>query len=122
LELLPALAADLAKRNVDIIFAPNTVAVEAAMRAANDIPILFATVDDPVRRGFVANFARPGERINGISAIQQELTAKRVQILREPFSAISRIAVLTSSNESVSLSQFKEIQSATGQSGIQVFQ
>ena len=120
LERLPALAAELAGRKVDVIFAPNTVAVEAARHATSAIPIVFATVDDPVQSGFVTSFAQPGGNITGISAIQKELAAKRVQILREAFPTISSIAVLTSAAEAVSSNQLAEIQVAARQFGIRV--
>lgn len=119
LDRLPTLAADLARQKVDVIFAPNTVAVEAAKRAAATTPIVFASVDDPVGAGFVVSLARPGGMITGISAIQNELSAKRVQLLKEAFPNLSRLAVLASSRETVSSLQFAEIESAARALGME---
>jgi len=112
LDRLPALAADLVQQKMDVIFAPNTIAVQAAKQVTGTIPIVFASVDDPVGIGFVASLGRPGGNITGISAIQQELSAKRVQLLREAFPKLSRLVVLTSSSESVSKFQFSIIENA----------
>jgi len=120
LDRLPALAADLMQRKVDVIFAPNTVAVQAAKQVAGSIPIVFASVDDPVGSGFVASLGRPGGNITGISAIQNELSAKRVQLLKETFPKLSRLVVLTSSSESVSNFQVAEIETAAGVLGMEV--
>ena len=120
LDRLPALAAELVQRKVDVIFAPNTVAVQAARQAAGTIPIVFATVDDPVGAGFIASFSRPGGNITGVSAIQRDLSAKRVELLREAFPKLSRLVVLTSPNESVSTLQFSEIEAAAKALGMEV--
>ncbi len=82
LDRLPALAAELIKRNVDILFAPNSP-YRAARQAAVTTPIVFAVVNDPVERGFVANLARPGGNITGVASIAPGLNIQRLQMLKE---------------------------------------
>ncbi len=80
---LPELAASLAKQDVTLIVAPASPAVAALKRVTNTIPIVFATAADPVGSGFVASLARPGGNITGLSQLNLELSAKRVELLRE---------------------------------------
>jgi putative tryptophan/tyrosine transport system substrate-binding protein len=94
-ERLPALAAELAKRPVDAIFATGSVvSAIAAKSATENIPIVFANGSDPVQYGLVASFNRPGGNVTGVTFINSQLGPKRVQLLRllNPKTAI--IAVL----------------------------
>ena len=116
---LPALAAELVQLKVEVIFAANTIAVQAAKPIVGAIPIVFATVDDPVGSGFVASLARPGGTITGLSIIQNELSAKRLQLLKEAFPTISRVAVFVSPGEPVSTGQFSEVQRAAKALGLE---
>jgi len=95
-ERLPSLAADLVQRNVDIIVAGPAVAIRAAHDATTMIPIVMAfSADDPVKSGFVANLARPGGNVTGITALTRELAPKSLELLRDAVPGVSRIAVLT---------------------------
>ena len=94
-ERLPALAAELAKRPVDAIFATGSVVSAIAAKSATaNIPIVFANGSDPVQYGLVASLNRPGGNVTGITFINSQLGPKRVQLLRllNPKTAI--IAVL----------------------------
>jgi putative ABC transport system substrate-binding protein len=91
---LPMLASELVTKNVAVIFAQDTPASRAAKQATGNIPIVFAGVGDPVGSGIVASLAKPGGNITGLSIIAPELAAKRLQILRELFPKISRIAII----------------------------
>ena len=108
---LPALAADLVKQKVEVILAPNTVASRAARQATDTIPIVFSIVGDPVGIGLAASLARPGGNVTGISDVSADLSAKRLQLLKEVSPRSSRVAVFTS-NEPQAIHQFAEVQRA----------
>ena len=96
IERLPELAADLARHNCDVLLAPETEANLAAIKqASRDTPIVMVALDyDPVATGHIASLVRPGGRITGITHIQSELSAKRVELLKELLPSARRIAVL----------------------------
>ena len=94
-ERLPEFAADLVRLKVDVIVAPADPYVRAAKNATSTSPIVFALVSDPVAAGFVASLARPGGNITGLSNIQGELNAKRLELLKEAVPKVSRAGVLT---------------------------
>jgi putative ABC transport system substrate-binding protein len=91
---VPELVADLVQSKVDVIVVDNMVATRAVMRATSTIPIVMATVYDPVSSGLVANLAHPGGNVTGLSPMSTELTPKRLQLLKETIPRLSRIAVL----------------------------
>ena len=111
IDRLPALAAELVQLKVDVILAGNTPSVQAARQVAGTLPIVFASPADPVGSGFVATLARPGGNITGASVLSPELSAKRLEILKEAFPKISRIAVFGTDEPSVAL-QFPQIKRA----------
>lgn len=95
LDQLPDLAAELVRLRVDVIVAGAARAIQAAKQATSTIPIVMAAVGhDPIALGFVASLARPGGNVTGVSALQPELTAKRLELLKEAVPKVSRIAVL----------------------------
>jgi ABC-type uncharacterized transport system substrate-binding protein len=94
LERLPALAADLVRRQVDIILADGTPAVRAAQHASGTIPIVFPNVFDPVSGGLVASLARPGGNITGVSFQGPELMGKQLELLKQAVPGITRVAYL----------------------------
>lgn len=94
-EGLPALAADLIARNVDLIVAAGGLApARAAKDATSTIPIVFTGVSDPVALGLVASFARPGGNLTGFSLLSREMTPKRLELLSELVPQARVIALL----------------------------
>jgi putative ABC transport system substrate-binding protein len=95
-ERLPELAADLARQKCDIYFAPGSEAILVALKqATGDAPIVISALDfDPVASGHIASFARPGGRMTGVYAHQEELAVKRLGVLKEVLPGAKRIAVL----------------------------
>jgi putative tryptophan/tyrosine transport system substrate-binding protein len=99
LDRLPALATELARRDVSVIAACGSPAVAlAAKSATSSIPIVFENAADPVQLGLVASFAQPGGNVTGVTNISAELTAKRMGLLRELVPAATSIAVLVNPN------------------------
>jgi putative ABC transport system substrate-binding protein len=116
-EALPGLFAELVGAHVDVIVTAGTVATRAAQRATATIPIVFATADDPLRAGLVASLARPGGNTTGLALNAGEEGAKRLQLFKEAFPLMSRVAILwTGSLEG----RFRETEAAAPALGIQV--
>jgi putative ABC transport system substrate-binding protein len=96
LDRLPALAAELVKRQVAVIITMGgTAPLAAAQNATSTIPIVFHMGADPVRLGFVKSFNRPGGNVTGVSLIQVALAAKRLEVLRELVPAVRNVGLLT---------------------------
>jgi len=93
LERLPDLAAELVRLKVDVIVATGP-AILAAKKASPTIPIVFAAAGDPVGSGLVSSLARPGGNITGLSSIAQDLDGKRLELVKEAFPKIARVAFL----------------------------
>jgi putative tryptophan/tyrosine transport system substrate-binding protein len=79
---------------VDVIVAPGVQAVRAAKQSTTTIPIIFPTAGDAVASGLVASLARPGGNITGLTILSTELSGKRLELLKEAFPRLSRVAVL----------------------------
>jgi putative ABC transport system substrate-binding protein len=93
-ERLPALAAELVALKVDVILAAIVLAALAAKQATKTIPIVFASVADPVTSGLVTSLARPGGNVTGLSILSPELIGKRLELLTQAVPGVSRVAVL----------------------------
>jgi putative ABC transport system substrate-binding protein len=94
LERIPGLVAELIQLKVDVIVAANTEAAVEAKKATQTIPIVMAMVSDPIGRGLIASFAKPGGNVTGMHPFALELTAKQLELLREALPKASRFAVL----------------------------
>src|SRR5262249_20750790 len=118
---MPMLAADLVRRQVAVITAFGSAAAIAAKAATKTIPIVFNLGDDPVRLGLVASLARPSENLTGINFFSGELTAKRLEFLREMVPGAARIAVLVNpANATTTETTLRDVQSAAGAMGLQI--
>ena len=94
LDRLPALVAELLAQKIDLLFAPSGIAAQAAKKSGTTIPIVFALAPDPVGQGFGRSLAHPGGNMTGMTSTHTELSAKRMELLKEASPAIKRIAVL----------------------------
>jgi putative ABC transport system substrate-binding protein len=116
---LPALAADLVGRNVDLIAAlGGTPPALAAKNATSTIPIVF-NVGDPVERDLVASLARPGGNLTGVSSLD-ELTAKRVELLSELVPQAKVIALLANPSNSTAERTIRDVQEAARAKAVQL--
>lgn len=121
LDQLPALAADLVRARVDVIAAVSPAAIQAAKEATTMIPIVMAfTGIDPVQNGFVSSLARPGGNITGVMMIADEISGKRLALLKEMLGRPTRIAVLAQVNHPGSVSQVKAAREAAKNLGIEL--
>ena len=92
---LPALAADLVRVPVDVIFANAAPSAQAAKQVTASIPIVFETLGDPITAGLVSSLGRPGGNLTGISGLGPELSGKRLELLRELLPGLRRVVLLT---------------------------
>jgi putative tryptophan/tyrosine transport system substrate-binding protein len=118
---LPALAADLVGRKVDLIAAGGgTVAAIAAKSATSTIPIVFAGGGDPVANGLVDSLARPGGNVTGAVFLAVELTPKRFELLSELVPRARAIALLVNANNGNTEREVREVLEAARAKGLQL--
>jgi putative tryptophan/tyrosine transport system substrate-binding protein len=116
---LPALAADLVVRKVDLIAADGIPAALAAKAATSTIPIVFS-VGDPVDLGLVASLARPGGNLTGVSTMAPELSSKRLELLSELVPQVGVIALLVNPTNSNTERIIGDMQEAARAKGVQL--
>ena len=119
LDRLPALAADLMRRQVSVI-AGNYIATAAVKRVAPTLPIVFVTGDDPVKLGFVESLNRPGGNTTGVYIFTAELEAKRLGLLRDLVPQATTFALLVDPNYSTTDTQVRDVQKASARLGVQL--
>jgi putative tryptophan/tyrosine transport system substrate-binding protein len=118
---LPALAADLVRRQVTVIAATGTVpSVLAAAAATTTIPIVGTMAVDPVKTGLVASLSRPGGNVTGASNLNVELGPKRLELLHELVPTATIIALLVNPANAAAVTQTSDLQAAGGTLGLQV--
>ena len=122
LDRLPALADELVRLNVDVLLTTATPAIIAAKNATKTIPIVFMQLAvDPVTAGFVNSLSRPGGNITGLTNIAAELAGKRLEILKETVSTLSRVAILWEPKNAGSVQTWKESQLPAKELGLQLY-
>ena len=118
---LPALATELVRRQVAVIAAASTTSALAAKAATATIPIVFVSGADPVRVGLVSNLARPDGNLTGISFVASELTAKRLELLRELVPGAHLVGVLVNpANAELAETTLKDVEPAARAMGVQI--
>src|SRR5258708_35782610 len=121
IDRLPELAAELVRRRVAVISTGSNAAALAAKAATATIPIIFSFAEDPVRLGLVASLARPGGNVTGINFVSGELTAKRLELLRELVPAATRVAVLVNPTGGPSFeTTVRDVEAAARAMGLQI--
>jgi ABC-type uncharacterized transport system substrate-binding protein len=116
---LPALAADLVRRKVDVI-AANGVAMLPAKAATTTIPIVFTTSLDPVQEGYVASLNRPGGNVTGVTSLGVEVGPKRLELLHELVPAANVIGLLVNPNNPNAHTLSGDMQAAARKLGLQL--
>jgi ABC-type uncharacterized transport system substrate-binding protein len=120
LDRLPRLAEELVGRKVDLLITPGTPGALALRNATKTIPIIFTDVTDPVAAGLVESLARPGGNLTGFSSIESVLAGKRLELLKETISKLSRVAVLWNPQNPSAQQEWKESQRAARELGLQL--
>ena len=120
LDRLPALAAELARRQVVVIVAANTASALAAKAVTTTIPIVFDAAEDPVKLGLVASLARPGGNLTGANTFIGELAAKRLELLRELLPGVTRVTALVNPTGPLAEPALKDIEPAARAMGMQI--
>jgi putative ABC transport system substrate-binding protein len=108
LDRMPVLVNELVQQKVNIIIAVNNVVIRAAKEATKTIPIVMVSSVDPVAAGYVESFAHPGGNISGLANLSRDVSAKRVEFLKELLPKISRVGVLWDANGPGPAIAFKE--------------
>jgi putative ABC transport system substrate-binding protein len=112
LDRMPALVNDLVEQKIDVIVAPNNVVIRAAKEATTTTPIVMVSSVDPVAAGYVKSFAHPGGNITGLANLGRDLSAKRVELLKEVLPKMSRVGVLWDADGPGPVIAFKEYEAA----------
>ena len=119
IDRLRELADDLVQQQV-VVIVTFASGVFAAKAATTTIPIVFVIADDPVRLGLVTSLARPGGNLTGVNFLNAELSAKRLELLRELISAATRIAVLVTPSGPSTDCAFRNMDTAARDAGLQI--
>ena len=114
------LAAEFVRIGVDIIVVQGTLAAIAAKQATSTIPIVVGGAGDLVGEGLVASLAQPGGNVTGFTNIDPDLSAKRLQLLREALTKVSRVAVLYHGGPGGDQDELRETQTAAKKLGLNI--
>lgn len=112
LDRMPPFVHEFVQQKVDVIIGVNNVVIRAAKNATNTIPIVMISSLDPVAAGYVESFARPGGNITGLAWLARELSAKRLELLKEVLPKLTRAAILWDADGPGPAVAFKEYTAA----------
>ena len=121
IERVPELAAELVRLKVDVIVTGGSQATGPAKNASSTIPIVMAQDNDPLGSGFVTSLARPGGNITGMANLNSELSGKQLEVLKEAFPKLGRVAILGDLSEPGSAPPVKETELAAKALGLQPY-
>ena len=113
-------AAELVALAPDVILAPGSTTVGPLLQATRTVPIVFATVLDPVGAGFVDSLARPGGNATGFIAFEYSMSGKWLELLKQIAPSVTRVAVLRDPATAAGIGQFAAIQSVAPSLGVEV--
>jgi putative ABC transport system substrate-binding protein len=119
-ERFAEIAAEFVRLKVDVIVTAGTAAVVTANQATRVIPIVFAVAGDPVGTGLVANLARPGGNVTGLSLQTTDLVGKRLELLREVLPGLRRLAILADVGSPIGALEIREVQATADMLGLEV--
>jgi putative tryptophan/tyrosine transport system substrate-binding protein len=119
-ERLSDLAADLVRAGVNVIVAQGHAGARAAGNATTSIPIVFVALSDPVDMGIVVSLARPGGNVTGVSLAAAEISGKHLELLKNAVPKMSRVAVLTNSNNRNLPTLSREVEVAARRLGVRI--
>jgi putative ABC transport system substrate-binding protein len=111
-------AAELARLPLDVIVAVNTPAALATKRTGTTLPVVFATVSEPVVIGLVGSLARPGTNFTGLTTINRELMSKRLEVLKQAVPGLARVGYLANPAYAVHQAQLTEMNAAARSLGL----
>ncbi len=117
---LPAMATDLVNRRVTVIAAASTAAALAAKAATATVPIVFATISDPVKIGLVASLSRPGGNVTGVTQLNVEIGPKLLELMHEAVPTVTGMALLVNPANPNAETQATSLQGAARTLGVQL--
>jgi ABC-type uncharacterized transport system substrate-binding protein len=119
-ERLVEIATEFVRRKVDVIVTHSTAPVIAAKQATAVIPIVFATAADPLGNGLVANLARPGGNVTGMSSQSNDSAAKRLELLRELIPGLRRLAIMVNADAPAAMLEVADVEATARALGLEV--
>jgi putative ABC transport system substrate-binding protein len=119
-ERMAEVAAELVRLKVDVIVTSTDGAIAAVKQQTRTIPIVMANSTDPVGTGFVASLARPSGNVTGLTSLSPELSAKKLELLKEVVPGLSRVAIMWNPDVRGAVLVYKETQSAAGSLQLQL--
>jgi putative tryptophan/tyrosine transport system substrate-binding protein len=117
---IPELVADLVQRKVDVIVSDSTQGTQALKRATSTIPVVMTSIADPVGSGFVTSLAHPGGNVTGLTIMTADLSAKRLQLLKETIPQATRVAALRNPDSPYHPKVVEDLKAATSSLAIEL--